>query len=496
MGVNFDITERKQAEETVVAAQRQVQSIIDNTTAIIYAFDLKERFLLANIALAVLLNSTPEKMIGKRRRDFMPREDADWHEANDRQVIETGKALEFEEYSRLPDHSITWLTTKFPLRDGQGRIYAVGGISTDVTKRKEVEDALRGSEGRFRALTETSPLAIGVSSSDGKFLYINKAYEELFGYSQKELNHLNASELWCNPEGRRKMIDLVKSKGFLMDYEVELKRKDGTPLWAMLSVNPVDYGGNQAIMASVYDVTSRNRAELALKEQAAQLENANKELESFSYSVSHDLKAPLRAIEGYSRMLLKKDADNLSEDTRRKLDVIHSNTKKMNVLIDDLLSFSKVVKGNIAISEINMVKLAREAWAEIHATNTDRELELKISNMLPGKGDPALIRQVLFNLLSNAVKFTKTRKPGIIELTSYSDNGNVVYCIKDNGVGFDMAYYDKLFGVFQRLHSHEEYEGTGVGLAIIHRIINRHGGRVWAEGEVDKGATFFFTLPI
>jgi len=206
-------------------------------------------------------------MIGKRRHDFMPRQDADWHEANDRQVIEAGKALEFEEHSRLKDRSITWLTTKFPLRDAQGRIYAVAGISADVSGRKqaeemlrESEEALRESEGRFRALTETSSLAVGVSSSDGKFLYANKAYEKLFGYTREELNHLNASELWRNTEERRKMTDAVRSKGFLMDYEVELNRKDGKPFWAMLSVNSVDYGGNQAIMASVYDITERKKA--------------------------------------------------------------------------------------------------------------------------------------------------------------------------------------------------------------------------------------------
>jgi light-regulated signal transduction histidine kinase (bacteriophytochrome) len=244
------------------------------------------------------------------------------------------------------------------------------------------------------------------------------------------------------------------------------------------------------------DITARKKAEEELIERTDQLEAANKELESFSYSVSHDLKAPLRAIEGYSRMLLKKDADKLNEDTIRKLDAIRSNAEKMNVLIDDLLSFSRVLKSSIAISEINMDKLVKEAWAEIQAANTERKLDLRVTSMLPGKGDPALIRQVLVNLLSNAVKFTKNRTPGIIEVSCYTEPGQVVYSVKDNGVGFNMAYYDKLFAVFQRLHGPDEYEGTGVGLAIAQRIILRHGGRVWTEGEVRKGATFYFTLPV
>ena len=175
MGVNFDITERKQAEEAVAAAQRQVQSIIDNTTAIIYALDLEERFLLANTALAELLNSTPEQMIGKRRHEFMPKDDADWHEANDRQVIEAGKALEFEEYSQLKGRSITWLTTKFPLRDAQGRIYAVAGISTDVSERKQAEEAVNRSQKTFYELVERSPFGTYIVDSQFRIAHMNTA---------------------------------------------------------------------------------------------------------------------------------------------------------------------------------------------------------------------------------------------------------------------------------------------------------------------------------
>ena len=225
-----------------------------------------------------------------------------------------------------------------------------------------------------------------------------------------------------------------------------------------------------------------------------ELEAANKELESFSYSVSHDLRAPLRAIDGYSRMFVKKYGSTLDEDAARMINVIRSNTEKMGCLIDDLLSFSKVLRNEMSTSTIDMEALAGEVWKDIQAENQERELEVRIAKLLPGLGDRPLIRQALFNLFSNAVKFTTKRKPAVIELNSYCESDKIVYCLKDNGVGFDMAYYDKLFGVFQRLHG-QEYEGTGVGLAIVQRIINRHGGRVWAESEPDKGATFYFTLP-
>jgi light-regulated signal transduction histidine kinase (bacteriophytochrome) len=166
----------------------------------------------------------------------------------------------------------------------------------------------------------------------------------------------------------------------------------------------------------------------------------------------------------------------------------------MGILIDSLLSFSRVQKTDMSISVIDMDKLAGEVWSDIRQEHPERELEVEITRMLPGYGDRNLIRQVFFNLLSNAVKFTKNRKPGTIFISSHEGDGHVVYCLKDNGVGFDMDYYDKLFGVFQRLHSQEEFEGTGVGLAIVQRIISRHGGRVWAEGKVDEGASFYFSL--
>ena len=204
--------------------------------------------------------------------------------------------------------------------------------------------------------------------------------------------------------------------------------------------------------------------------------------------------APLRAIDGFSRKLEREYGDKLDKKAGRLIDIIRSNTEKMGFLINDLLSFSRVQKINMNTSEIDMEKLSNEVWDEIRAAHEQRELKFKITKILPGFGDRNLIRQVLFNLFSNAVKFTVNQKPGIIELSSYKDSDQVVYRLKDNGTGFDMAYSNKLFGVFQRLHG-EEYQGTGIGLAIVQRIINKHGGRVWAEAEVDKGATFYFTLP-
>jgi PAS domain S-box-containing protein len=238
----------------------------------------------------------------------------------------------------------------------------------------------------------------------------------------------------------------------------------------------------------------RKQAETILEERTAQLEAANKELESFSYSVSHDLRAPLRAIDGFSRMILKRKGNEFDKETKRQFGLIRNNTQTMSRLIDDILAFSRLGKQAMAVSPIDMDGLVREIWETLRTASPGRQLNLKVNQLPKAAGDQALIRQVLTNLLSNAVKFTGFCESPVIEVGGYTSDKEKVYYVRDNGAGFDMEYYHKLFGVFQRLHTADEFEGTGVGLAIVQRIIHRHGGRVWAEGEVDKGATFYFTL--
>lgn len=243
------------------------------------------------------------------------------------------------------------------------------------------------------------------------------------------------------------------------------------------------------------EIGERKRAEAELEERKNQLEKANRELESFSYSVSHDLRAPLRAIDGYARMIQKRQADRFDEETRRQFNLIRDNARRMGELIEDLLAFSRLGRQEIALSRIDMGGLFGEAWEEVQEANPGRRTELKMDPLPSVMGDRALIKQVLKNILENTYKFTRAREVARIEAGGFIRNGEIVYSIRDNGIGFDMAQHDKLFGVFQRLHGPDEYEGTGIGLSIVQRIVQRHGGRVWAEGEVDRGAAFFFTLP-
>ena len=240
---------------------------------------------------------------------------------------------------------------------------------------------------------------------------------------------------------------------------------------------------------------SRRELEQRIKERTAELESSNKELEAFSYSVSHDLRAPLRAIDGFSRILIEDHSQKLDADAMRVLEVIRTNTRQMGRLIDDLLAFSRLGRKPIERSTVNMEALARDAFTQICNGDSETAPHLEVATMNTALGDPAMLRQVFVNLLSNAKKYSKRKVAPVIEVGSYAQNGDNAFYVKDNGVGFDMSYANKLFGVFQRLHTAEEFEGTGVGLAIVQRIIQRHGGRVWAEGKINEGATFFFTLP-
>ena len=236
----------------------------------------------------------------------------------------------------------------------------------------------------------------------------------------------------------------------------------------------------------------RNRA--LLVHQAEELNRSNEELEAFSYSVSHDLRAPLRAIDGFSRLLLENETQGRSAQDQHYLDMVRTSTKQMGQLIDDLLSFSRLSRQPLRPRSVSPGPLVRQVLEELQSEREGRTVELTVGKLPKCQADSSLLKQIFVNLISNALKYTRERDPAVIEIGCQQEGGKFVYYVKDNGVGFDMRYADNLFGVFQRLHRAEDFEGTGVGLAIVQRIVHRHGGNVWAEAEVNEGATFFFTL--
>lgn len=232
-----------------------------------------------------------------------------------------------------------------------------------------------------------------------------------------------------------------------------------------------------------------------LKKQSEKLEDANQELEAFAYSVSHDLRVPLRAIDGFSRILLEDYEDTLDEEGIRLLNIVRENTAKMGHLIDDILLLSRASRQEMVLNEIDIAALAKSVYNEFQTDTNDRNIEFSVGNLPNVYGDRSMLGQVFQNLIGNAIKFTRNRETAIIEVGGKEKGKEIVYYVRDNGAGFDMKYINKLFGLFQRLHSPEEFEGTGVGLSIVQRVIRRHGGRVWGEGSVDGGATIYFTIP-
>lgn len=242
-------------------------------------------------------------------------------------------------------------------------------------------------------------------------------------------------------------------------------------------------------------VRQLNQLNRDLENSAIQLHEANEELEAFAYSVSHDLRVPLRAIDGFSRILMEDYGDSLDEEGNRLISIVRDNTEKMGDLIDDILLLSRVGRQKMKGFEIDMEYLVKNVWEDLRPDWEGRELELIVNDLPNAQGDRILMAQVFQNLLSNSIKFTRNKNPAVIEVGAQNYKDEIIYYVKDNGAGFDMKYIDKLFGLFQRLHTAEEFEGTGVGLSIVQRIIKRHGGQVWGEGEPFKGATIYFTLP-
>jgi PAS domain S-box-containing protein len=376
---------------------------------------------------------------------------------------------------------------------------------------QERDVALRESEERYRVVAETATDAIITMDEKSTILFVNKAAEKIFGHTPAEMMGQKMTMLMpenlrpVHGAGLERYIRSGERRISWSSVQLPGLHKSGKEVPLEVSFGEYNENGKRGFTGIVRDVTDRKRAEDQIKElnlslerrvaeRTGELEAANKELEAFTYSVSHDLRAPLRHIDGFSKLLVEQHTAALPQEAREYVSLIRESTREMGQLVDDLLNLARVGRKELSLQVTGLNSLVDEVVADLNHEIGGRTIDWKLQKLPFVECDPGLMKQVFVNLLSNAVKFTRPRDRAVIEVGAVERDGQSAIVVRDNGVGFSMKHSDKLFRVFQRLHRQEDFEGTGVGLATIQRIIHKHGGRVWAEAELDKGASFFFTL--
>lgn len=507
----FDITERKQAEIALQESRELFESFMQYSPTTAFIKDRSGRYLYVNSFIEKTFKRSRNEWLGKTDFDLFPSEAAQQWRENDLLVLNEGKTLQALETVPLEDGDHYFISFKFPLQNLAGE-QLIAGMSLDISEQKRTEAALRESEARFRHLADTAPVLIWMSDTTKLCNYFNKSWLDFTGRTmEQELGNGWLEDV--HPDDFQHCFDTYTSsfearQEFKMEYR--LRRFDGEYRWVLDHGIPryTPDGEFLGYIGSCIDIHDRKQAEeqirqlneeleYRVKQRTEQLQATNKELEAFSYSVSHDLRAPLRHINGFVDLLQKRIGTSaaLDKTSHHYLKTISDTTKEAGKLVDDLLSFSRMGRTEMRLTTIDLNQLWQEVWRDMQQDIDGRNIEWQIDSLPIVQADPTMLRLVLRNLVENAVKYTRPRTQAKIQINSTSNEHETIICVRDNGVGFDMQYVNKLFGVFQRLHTNEQFEGTGIGLANVQRIIHRHGGQVWAEAELDRGAAFYFSLP-
>ena len=521
-----EIAERQLVEAALRKSEQRYRQIVETSQEGIWLIDAAGKTTFVNAKLAELLGYTADEMIGMPLFAFMDAEGQTLATATlERRRQGFADQLDFK-LLRKDGTPIWTLVNASPLQDDAGGYIGALAMLTDITARRQAEEQLRYQADLLDQVSDA------IISTDASFTIKswNAAAEALYGWPAQDVVGRLMSEIlpttYLDGSPQLAFASLLEQRHW--QGEVVQPHRDGTSRTILSSISLLqDSAGNLTGTVGVNrdiseraalaisnarlleqvqrELAERTRAEAEVRTLSATLEQrviartaaltaANQELEAFSYSVSHDLRAPLRAIDGFSRILLEDYTAALPAEAQHYFQLVRSSTQQMGQLIDDLLAFSHLGRQALARRSVDPTELVQQCLDELRTEQVGRQVVLTIGALPACAADPALLKQVWINLLSNALKYTRQRDPARIEIASQIADGETVYVIKDNGVGFDTHYSDKLFGVFQRMHRAEDYEGTGVGLAIVQRIIHRHGGRVWATAEIDHGATFYFTL--
>ncbi|MBW4593822.1 MAG: PAS domain S-box protein [Brasilonema angustatum HA4187-MV1] len=518
--VAHDITERKQIEQTLreqaealQISRERLDLVIQEVEVGLWYCDLPLDTLVWNEQCKAHFGLPPDAEVTiDLYYQLLHDDDRERTRQAVQHAIEQATGYDVDYRTVAPNGCIRWIRAiGHTFCDAAGIPKRFDGITIDITERKRGEAALSESEQRFRHVTDTAPIMVWMSGTDRHCTYFNKRWLDFTGRTiEQELG--NGWAEGVHPDDLQHYLEIYTNsfdarQDFQMEYR--LRRFDGEYRW-ILNIGVPRFTPEAEFLGyigSCVDIEDRKQAEAQIqqlnetleervKQRTVQLEAANKELESFCYSVSHDLRAPLRHITGFVELLQKRLVSTAVDDTsRRYFNIITEATKQAGKLIDDLLSFSRVGRSQMRSTTIDMKLLLHEVQRDLELETRNRQVSWQIEPLPLVQGDPDLLRLVLRNLLENALKYSKTRPLTQITVGSTTNEQEVVFFVRDNGIGFDMKYVHKLFGVFQRLHSDPQFEGTGVGLANVQRIIHRHGGRVWAESEIDKVATFYFSLP-
>jgi PAS domain S-box-containing protein len=512
-----DNTARKHAEQALQASEARFRTLLNALPQKIFVKDRAANFVFCNENFANDFRITPDEMIGRNVHAFFPRELADHYSAVDQDALKSGQTTDAEECYVVDGVESAAQIVRVPIRDEHGEVTGLLGIFWDISERKQNEARLRESEQIYRTLTDAMPQLVWMCTPDGLNIYFNQQWADYTGLTL-EASYGRGWNPPFHPEDRQNARDVwnrATRTGESYRVESRLRAADGRYRWFLMKGEPLIDATGQIVkwLGTGTDIDELKSAQAELLQHRQHLEESvaartaelatanealaktNKELESFSYSVSHDLRAPLRAIDGFSAILLEDYSDKLDADGKRMLGLVREGSVKMAQLIDDILDFSRAGRAAMTMGVIDMNALVRSALADLASTIKGRALELRVATLPEAYGDSQTIERVWMNLLDNALKYSAPKQPAVIEVGVREVDGTTAYFVKDNGVGFDMQYADKLFGLFQRLHSPGQFPGTGCGLAIVERIVTRNGGRLWAEGHLDHGATFYFILP-
>ncbi|MCX6953688.1 MAG: PAS domain S-box protein, partial [Verrucomicrobia bacterium] len=505
----MDISERKRGEEE----REKLARLIEHSRDFIAIADLDGRITFMNAGAQAMIGLPPDRDPKTLRiEDYVPEQwSRRFRESIIPVVMEDGLWQGEMQLRNLTTGAvIDVFRSTFLIRDVAGRPLCLASVTRDITEEKRANEKLADERNLLRTLFDLLPDYIYVKDTECRFIACNDRCAERFGLAATDLligqtdRDLFPAEIAAQFEAEDRG---VLQGGAVVEREESYPRPGGDLAVVLVTKVPLRDGQGTIVglVGCNRDITNRKRNEEAIRrlnaeleqrvvERTAELKDANRELEAFSYSVSHDLRAPLRAVDGFSRALQEDFGAQLPQEGLRQIQTIRASAQRMGELIDDLLSFSRLSRQPLTLQPVEMDRLVRSVLADLADESKGRTVELTVGTMPACAGDPRLLRQVWINLISNALKYTRRQATAVIEIGCAQEAGENAYFIRDNGTGFDMQYAGKLFGVFQRLHRAEDFEGSGVGLAIVQRVVHRHGGRVWAEAAVGRGATFHFTL--